>query len=112
VLAAAAGDAVVVLGAGLLLLGVGWNACLIAGSALLVSAVATWQRPRVEGIGELSMGIAAAAGGALAGPLVAVSGYPTLAVAAAALAATVAPLLLVSVRRGSPVPAAPRTPPV
>ena len=58
------------------------------------------------------MGIAAAAGGALSGPAIAVTSFAALAIAAAALAATVAPLLLVSVRRGSPVPAAPRTPPV
>jgi MFS family permease len=111
-LAAAADGSVPVLSVGLLLLGVGWNACLIAGSALLVSAVAVGQRPRVEGVGELSMGVAAAAGGALSGPAIAVAGYAALAVAAAALAATVAPVLLVSVRRGSPAPAAPRTPPV
>jgi MFS family permease len=109
-LAAGAGASVPVLSLGLLLLGVGWNACLISGSALLVSAVATGQRPRVEGVGELSMGIAAATGGALAGPAVAVASYAALAIAAAALAATVAPVLLVSARRGSPVPAAPRTP--
>jgi MFS family permease len=111
-LAGAAGASVFVLSVGLLLLGVGWNACLIAGSALLVSAVATGQRPRVEGVGELSMGIAAAAGGAMSGPAIAIASYPALAVAAAALAATVAPVLLVSVTRGSPAPAAPRTPPV
>jgi hypothetical protein len=57
------------------------------------------------------MGVAAAAGGALAGPVVAVTSYPTLTVAAAALAATVAPVLLVSAIRGYPAPAAPRTPP-
>jgi len=111
-LAAAAGGSVAVLSVGLLLLGVGWNACLISGSTLLVSAVAAGQRPRVEGVGELSMGIAAAAGGALSGPAIAVASYAALAIAAAALAATVAPILLVSVRRGSPAPAAPRTPPV
>jgi MFS family permease len=111
-LAGASGESVPVLSAGLLLLGVGWNACLIAGSALLVSAVAVGQRPRVEGVGELSMGIAAAAGGALSGPAIAIASYPALAVTAAALAATVAPVLLVTATRGSPAPAAPHTPPV
>jgi len=112
ILAAGAGASVPVLSLGLLLLGVGWNACLISGSALLVSAVATGQRPRVEGVGELSMGIAAATGGALSGPAVAVASYAALAIVAAALAATVAPVLLVTARRGSPAPAVPRTPPV
>jgi len=111
-LAAAAGGSVQLLSTGLLLLGVGWNACLVAGSTLLVADVRAGERPRVEGVGELSMGIAAATGGALSGPAIAIASYPALAVVAAALAATVAPLLLVSVRRGSPVPAAPRTPPV
>jgi MFS family permease len=110
-LAGAAGASVPVLSTGLLLLGVGWNACLIAGSTLLVSAVAVGQRPRVEGVGELSMGIAAATGGALSGPAVAIASYPALAVTAAALAATIAPVLLVSATRGSPAPAVPRTPP-
>ena len=40
---------------GLVLLGVGWNAGLIAGSTLLASAVPVAQRPRVEGAGELSI---------------------------------------------------------
>jgi MFS family permease len=110
-LAAAAGGSIPVLSAGLALLGIGWNACLVAGSTLLVSGITAGQRPRVEGLGELSMGVAAAAGGALSGPAIAVTSFAALAIAAAALAATVAPVLLVSVRRGSPVPAAPRTPP-
>jgi len=43
----------------LALLGAGWNACLIAGSVMLASAIAVAQRPRAEGAGELSMGVAA-----------------------------------------------------
>jgi MFS family permease len=50
VLAATAGGGIPLLAAGLALLGVGWNACLISGSALLVSLVPALERPRVEGI--------------------------------------------------------------
>ena len=63
---------------GLFLLGVGWNAGLIAGSTLLASAVPIAQRPRIEGVGELGMGVAAASATAVAGPVVGLAGYATL----------------------------------
>jgi hypothetical protein len=84
---------------------VGWNTGLIAGSTLLASAVPLAQRPRVEGAGELSMGVAAASATAIAGPVVGLSGYSTLAIAGAATAAALTPFLLAVARRG--VPAAP-----
>jgi MFS family permease len=97
-LAAAAGGGLAVLGPALLLLGLGWNLCLISGSALLVSAVAARERPRVEGVGELSMGAAAAMGGAAAGPMVALTSYPALALAAGGIAAALTPVLLLAAR--------------
>ena len=104
--ALAASDA---LAPGLLLLGVGWNAGLIAGSTLLASAVPTEQRPRAEGAGELGMGIAAASATAVAGPVMGAGGYATLAIAGAVAAAALGPLLIALARRGAPpatVPAA------
>jgi MFS family permease len=69
----------------LLLLGAGWNAGLIGGSALLRDApVAPSLRPRAEGLGELGMGAAAAAGGGGAGLLLATGGFGLVALAAAA----------------------------
>jgi MFS family permease len=69
----------------LLLLGVGWNAGLIGGSALLRDApMAPSLRPRAEGLGELGMGAAAAAGGGGAGLLLATGGFGLVALAAAA----------------------------
>jgi MFS family permease len=60
----------------LLLLGIGWNAGLIGGSALLRDApVPPSLRTRAEGIGELGMGVAAAAGGGGAGLLLATGGF-------------------------------------
>ena len=92
---------------GLALLGVGWNAGLVAGSTLLASAVPPRQRPRVEGAGELSMGIAAATATAIAGPVVGLAGYAALAVAGAVAASALGPLLVAVARRGAPAAAAP-----
>jgi MFS family permease len=76
--------------AALLLLGIGWNAGLIGGSALLRDApVQPSQRVHAEGFGELGMGAAAAAGGGGAGYLLATGGYGLIGLAA------VAPCLLV-----------------
>jgi hypothetical protein len=72
-------------GVGGLLLGVGWNAGLIGGSALLRDApVQPTLRTRAEGIGELGMGAAAAAAGGGAGLLLATGGFALLCMVAAA----------------------------
>ncbi|WP_433218586.1 MFS transporter [Dactylosporangium sp. CS-047395] len=86
--------------AGLFLLGVGWNFCLVAGSTLLVADVPAPDRPRREAWGELGMGAAAATGGGLSGPLAASAGYPALAWIGAALALTFAVVVL-NLRPGS-----------
>jgi MFS family permease len=106
-LSAGAGHAALPLAIGLGLLGVGWNVGLIAGSTLLASAVPIAQRPRVEGAGELSMGVAAASATAVAGPVMGLTGYASLAIAGAAAAAALAPFLVAVARRGAPVTAAP-----
>jgi MFS family permease len=85
---------------GLGLLGVGWNAGLIAGSALLVSALPAAERPRAEAAGELSMGVAAATATALAGPIAGAAGYATLALAGVVAAAALGPCLALVARRG------------
>lgn len=55
---------------GLFLLGLGWSACLVAGSTLLSESVALDERPVVQGASDLLMGLAAAGGGAVAGLVV------------------------------------------
>jgi hypothetical protein len=105
--AAAAGHDALPLAIGLGLLGVGWNVGLIAGSTLLASAVPVAQRPRMEGVGELSMGVAAATATAISGPVVGLAGYAVLAVAGAAAAAALAPFLVAVARRGVPAVPAP-----
>jgi MFS family permease len=97
------------IGLSLLLLGLGWSACLVSGSTLLARAFdSTDPRARtLQGASDLVMGGAGVAAGALSGPVLAAFAYPGLTVVA------VAPLLLVvwclaAVRRpGRPAPATP-----
>ncbi len=79
----AAGDQVVLLGIGLLLLGIGWSCTLIAGSTLLVDDVGPVERPSVQGLSDLVMNAAGAVGGAVAGLVVAFSSYAVLCAVAA-----------------------------
>lgn len=68
------GAAVVVL----VLLGVGWNAATVGGSALLATAIPVPLRLGAEAGGEVAMGLAAAVGAPLAGLAVAVGGLTGL----------------------------------
>jgi MFS family permease len=93
------------LGAGLLLLGLGWSCGLIAGSTLVTESVGEGRRPAAQGGTDLLMGLGAALAGIAGGPLLALGGYGLVATVSAAL---VVPLLVVWVRtgeRGAAVPA-------
>lgn len=72
----------------LLLLGVGWNFGMVGGSTLLTASVPAPLRPRAEGIGEVSMGLAAGAGAPLAGLVVVLGGFAALSFAGTVVAAT------------------------
>ena len=63
---------------GLFLLGLGWSACLVAGSTLLTEGVPAADRPATQGASDLLMGLSAAAGGAVAGLVVGTLGYGVL----------------------------------
>ena len=65
--ATAAPHAVLQLTCALALLGLGWSAVLVSGSALLVDAVPAADRPRVQGRNDALMNVSGAVGGALAG---------------------------------------------
>jgi MFS family permease len=85
--------------AGLFLLGLGWSACMVAGSTLLTDAVGADDRPAAQGASDLLMGLAAAGGGALAGVVVGSFGYGVLnASAAVLLAAPVLAMLIPACR--------------
>jgi MFS family permease len=64
---------------GLIMLGLGWSASTVAGSALLNDASPTAERVRLQGRSDLAMNLAGAVGGAVSGPLLALLGYPGLA---------------------------------
>jgi MFS family permease len=68
--------------AGLILLGTGWSACLVAGSTLLTDAVPADERPTVQGASDLLMNLAGGAGGIAAGVVLAAAGYRALALGA------------------------------
>jgi MFS family permease len=93
--AGTAGHDTVRLSLGLVLLGTGWSGTMVAGSTLLSESVAVANRPSVQGLSDLVMGLAAASAGALSGVVVAWSSYSTLTVLAAV--ATV-PLLALALR--------------
>lgn len=83
--AGTAGESNAQISAGLILLGVGWSASVIAGSALLSQALAPEVRPAVQGLSDLTMNLAGASGGLLAGLVMAGWGFGTLNAAAAVL---------------------------
>ena len=59
----------------LFLLGLGWSACLIGGSALLVESVPERVRVPLQGASDSMMNFGAAALGALAGPVLVYGGF-------------------------------------
>lgn len=84
-------DGMVLLGAGLFLLGLGWSACIVGGSVLVTSSTDETHRPSVQGTGDLVMGLSAAIIATVSGVIVKELSYAALAVVAAAL---VVPMLV------------------
>jgi MFS family permease len=102
-LAGNAGDDTAHLATGLMVLGLGWSATMVAGSTLLSESVSIELRASAQGFSDLVMGLAGASAGAISGVIVAAWGYPTLALLAAV--ATIPLIVLVSLpteRRESP----------
>lgn len=78
------------------LLGLGWSASTVAGSAMVSAAVEPVHRPRLQGVSDSIMNLAGAAGGAAAGPVLAYIGFNGL---SAALIALVAVTAMTQIRR-------------
>jgi MFS family permease len=85
--------ATALLAAGLVVLGLGWSGCLIAGSTLLTESLPQVVRPRAQGLADVTMNVAGAAAGIAAGLTVAVSSFAVLGVVSALI---VVPFLLVA----------------
>lgn len=82
----------------LFLVGLGWNLCYIAGSALLSDATAVAERGRTQGAVDLAVNLTSACGSLASGFVLAWLGFGILCAAAAALC--LLPLLL-GARRGT-----------
>ncbi|MEU6662784.1 MFS transporter [Streptomyces sp. NPDC046821] len=93
-LAGTAGDNHGQTAAGLFLLGLGWSAGLVSGSALLTDSVPQAARAAAQGLSDLTMNTAAGVGGAAAGLIVATASYGWLTLAAACLLLPLAGLAL------------------
>jgi MFS family permease len=71
------------LAGGLMVLGLGWSATMVAGSTLLSESIPVELRPSAQGLSDLVMGLAGAMAGAVSGVIVGAWGYPTLTLLAA-----------------------------
>jgi MFS family permease len=98
--AGSAGHHPVRLTSGLMILGLGWSATMVAGSTLLSESVAEELRASAQGLSDLTMGLAGASAGAISGVIVDAWGYPTLTLLAAVATVPLAVLVGVSSDRG------------
>ncbi|MFE4692254.1 MFS transporter [Streptomyces sp. NPDC056749] len=80
--------------AGLFVLGLGWSAGLVAGSALLTDSVPQTARAAAQGFSDLTMNASAGIGGAVAGVIVSQLGYGWLNAVVACLLLPMAALAL------------------
>jgi MFS family permease len=94
------------LAASLFLLGLGWNFCFVAGSALLTDRLAVNERPRIQGTADLVVGAASVVGSLSSGELMESAGYGAANAIGIGVALIVLVVAVVSMRqRVLPVPA-------
>ncbi len=84
---------------GLLLLGTGWSAALIASSALLTDSLPLDARAPAQGLSDLAMNVAGGSAGALSGVLMMLLGFPLMSAATVLLLLGPASLVLADARR-------------
>jgi MFS family permease len=93
--AGTAGDGVVRLTVGLVLLGQGWSCTMVAGSTLFAESVPLEVKAPAQGLSDLTTGVGGATAGLLSGVIVQFWSYPALTVLAAL---AVVPLLALALR--------------
>jgi MFS family permease len=98
-LAGSAGHNPARLAGGLMTLGLGWSATMVAGSTLLSESAPVELRASAQGLSDLLMGLAGASAGALSGVIVHAWGYPTLTLIAALATAPLIVLVSLSTHR-------------
>jgi len=85
-LAATISPNVLPLGVALFLLGLGWNFCFVAGSALFADQLSQEERSRMQGFSDLLVGLSSAIGSLSSGLIFAAVGYNMMAFISAAMA--------------------------
>jgi MFS family permease len=98
--AGTAGHEIPLLSLGLVMLGLGWSATMVAGSTLLSESVGTANKPSVQGLSDLVMGLAGAVSGGLSGFVVAWASYGALTALAALITVPLIALALRPIRIG------------
>ncbi|MEV4565997.1 MFS transporter [Nonomuraea sp. NPDC049419] len=98
VVAAAPAGSATAFAVALVLLGLGWNFGLIAGTAIITDAVPPAVRARSQGSADVVVSVAGATGGMASGLVVAVAGYPFLAICGGILALAVVPATVAAAR--------------
>jgi MFS family permease len=93
--AGSAGQSPARLATGLMMLGLGWSATMVAGSTLLSESVSVELRASAQGLSDLVMGLAGASAGAVSGVILQEWGYSTLTLLAAL---ATAPLIVLASR--------------
>lgn len=91
------------LGAALVLLGLGWNFGLISGTAIVTDALPPDRRATTQGLVDVGLAVAGAAGSLASGVVVARDGYPALALSGGLAALLVLPVAGRFPRRASRV---------
>jgi MFS family permease len=94
-LAAAPGHNHAVIGLALTLLGLGWSMATISGSALVSAAMPIEERARIQGVADMTTGVAGATGGTMSGIVVGTIGYTALSLSGAVLAGAALAVLVV-----------------
>ena len=84
---------------GLLLLGTGWSAALIASSSLLTASLPIDARAPAQGLSDLAMNVAGGGAGALSGLLMTLFGFPLMAATTVLLLLVPAIMVLADARR-------------
>ncbi|MEV0893167.1 MFS transporter [Promicromonospora sp. MEB111] len=96
-------DAEVLTAVALVLLGLGWSACLIASSAVLASVAEPHVKLPLQGATDALMNYFGAASAALAGPLLAWGGFEAVNTAGAVLLTPAVVTVILAVRSSRPV---------
>ena len=95
-------DSVAMLVLALVLLGLGWNLGLVSGTTLVTDAVPLATRARTQGVVDLGIALAGAAGGLSSGLIVTATSYATLTLVSGFLALLIIPIAAVA--RVGPTP--------